>query len=307
MPTFRQLEYLVAVAETRHFRRAAGKVHTTQSTLSTQLKALENRLGVQLVERTRTRVVMTSIGNEVVAMARRALREVMDIRDLASAQRQEFTGVIRLGLPPTKASYFLPRVIPDLRRSYPKLKLYVREDLPRSLVDDLKEGVHDIIIVPLPVKGRELESIPIYREPLYVAVSADHPLARMDRIQRSALKGQSVLALGPGHQLHELVIALCQELSAKVLLDYEGTSLDTLREMVGMGLGITFLPGLYVRTTLAAHPNIKVLKLQGRPIHRTIGLVWRKGSVRHSNYQRLALLFSEVIVRDFSDFAPKSR
>ena len=307
MPTLRQLEYLVAVADTLHFHRAAAKVHASQPTLSSQLKVLENRLGVELVERSRRRVVLTPLGTEVAAIARRALRDVAEIRNLISANRGELSGIIRLGLPATKGPWFLPRVIPDLHRTFPNLKLHVREDLPRSLVNDLQEGVHDVIIVPIPVTGPQLQSVAIYREPLYVAVSTDHPFARTNRIRRSALKGQSVLVLGPGHQLHELAIALCRELGAKVLLDYEGTSLDTLREMVGMGLGITFLPGLYVRTALAAHPHIKVLELQGRPIHRTIGLVWRKASVRHSNYRRLGLLFSEVIRRDFSDFAPRSR
>lgn len=303
MPTLRQLEYLVAVAETLHFRRAAEKVHGTQSTLSLQIKALEDRLGVQLVERSRTRVVMTPIGNEVVAIARKVLRDVKDIRDLAAVDRKDFTGVVRLGLPHTKAPYFLPRVVPDLRRAYPDLKLRIYEDLPLALTAGLRDGVHDIIIVPMPVVAEDLHSVPLYREPLYVAVAADHPLARQDRIHRSALKGQSVLALGPGHQLHELVLALCEEFGAKVLTDYEGTSLNTLREMVAMGVGITFFPGLYVRTVLVQHKTIKTIELTGRQVYRTVGMAWRKSSARHAHYEQIAKLFASVIERDFSDFA----
>ncbi|MFM9850363.1 MAG: LysR substrate-binding domain-containing protein [Hyphomicrobiaceae bacterium] len=305
MPTFRQLEYLVALQETRHFRRAAEKVHASQSTLSLQLKALEARLGVQLVERTHTQVVMTTIGSEMAAMARRALREVRDIRDLAAAQREEFSGVVRLGLPPTKAPYFLPRVVPHLQKAHPDLKLYVREDLPRSLATTLQEGGYDIIILPLPVSAPELQCLPLYREPLYVACAASHPLAREARVHRASLKGLSVLVLSPGHQLHDVVMTLCEEMGAKPLLDYEGTSLDTLCEMVAMGMGITFLPGLFVRTMLANHKNIKALELHGRPVHRTIGMVWRRASARHVHYERLARLFSEVIQREHRDFAPK--
>lgn len=303
MPTLRQLEYLVAVAETLHFRRAAEKVHATQSTLSLQLKALEDRLDVQLIERSRTRVVMTPIGKEVAAIARRVLRDVKDIRELAAIDGKDLTGVVRLGLPHTKAPYFLPRVVPDLHRAYPELKLRIYEDLPQALISGLRDGVHDVIIVPLPVVAEDFHCVQLYREPLYVAVAADHPLARHDRIHRSALKGLSVLALGPGHQLHEVVLALCEEFGAKVLLDYEGTSLNTLREMVAMGLGITFFPGLYVRTDLVQHKNIKTMELSGRSVQRTIGMAWRKSSARHSHYEQIANLFASVIKRDFADFA----
>lgn len=303
MPTLRQLEYLVAVAETLHFHRAAGKVHGTQSTLSLQLKALEDRLGVQLIERSRTRVLMTPIGNEVVEIARRVLRDVRDIRELAAVERKDFTGVIRLGLPHTKAPYFLPRIVPDLHSAYPDLKLRIYEDLPQALTVGLRDGMHDIIVVPLPVIAEDLHSVPLYREPLYVAVAADHPLARHNRIHRSALRGQPVLALGPGHQLHEVVVALCKEFGAKVLLDYEGTSLNTLREMVAMGVGISFFPGLYVRTVLVQHKSIKTIELTGRQVYRTIGMAWRKASARHAHYEQIAKLFASVIERDFRDFS----
>ena len=246
MPTLRQLEYLVAVADARHFRRAAEVVNASQSTISLQIKVLEDRLGTQLIERNQSKVVMTPVGKRAVALARVVLRDVRDICELAEADDKELKGVVRLGLPHTKAPYFLPRVLPDLRTAYPELKLRIFEDLPHSLTVGLRDGVHDITIVPLPVAGKDLHCMPLYREPLYVAVAADHPLARQDSIHRTALAGQSVLTLGHGHQLHEVVHALCEEFGAKVLLDFEGTSLHTLHEMVAMGVGIAFFPGLYV-------------------------------------------------------------
>jgi LysR family hydrogen peroxide-inducible transcriptional activator len=304
MPSLRQLEYLVAVAGTRHFRRAAEKVNTTQPTLSEQIKALEDRLGAQLIERSRSGVIVTPLGQQVVEIAKRMLRDAQDIRELASAGGGELGGVIRLGLPSTIGPYLLPRVVPELHHTYPDLKLYVREELPQALPAALEEGLHDIIITPLPVRGADFHAIAIFREPLYLAVAADHPLSRKLRIERSDLAGQQVLALGPGHQLHDVVLALCEEFGAKVRLDYEGTSLDTLREMVVTGLGITFLPGLYVRSVLARDTSLKTLELHGRSVYRTIGMLWRKSTARHASYERLARLFRDIIQSEYSDFEP---
>lgn len=304
MPSLRQLEYLVAVAETRHFRRAAEKTNTTQPTLSEQLKALEDRLSAQLVERTRSRVILTPLGNQVVEIAKRILRDAQEIRELAKVGGRELGGVISLGLPSSIGPYLLPRVVPELHLRYPELRLYLREALPQLLPVALQEGSHDIIITPLPVRGADLHSIPIFREPLYLAVAADHKLARKERVRRTDLAGEQVLALGPGHQLHEVVLALCEEFGAKVRLDYEGTSLDTLREMVVTGLGITFLPGLYVRSVLTRDKSIRTLELHGRAVYRTIGMAWRKSSARHASYEQLAGLFRDIVQNEYDDFRP---
>jgi LysR family transcriptional regulator, hydrogen peroxide-inducible genes activator len=306
MPTLRQLEYLVAISNTRHFRRAAEKVGTTQPTLSEQIKVLEERLSAQLIERSRSRVVLTPIGTQITEIAKRMLRDAQEIRDLAAAGCGELGGVIRLGLPSTIGPYLLPRVVPELHRTYPELKLYVREELPHALPAGLEEGAHDIIITPLPVRGAEFHAIAIFREPLYLTVAADHKLARKARVERTDLAGQQVLALGQGHQLHDVVVALCEEFGAKVRLDYEGTSLDTLREMVVTGLGVTFLPGLYVRSVLTRDKSLKTLELQGRSVYRTIGMLWRKSSARHASYERLARLFLDIVQSEFADFKPAS-
>jgi LysR family hydrogen peroxide-inducible transcriptional activator len=298
MPNLRQLEYLVAIADTRHFRRAAERAHTTQPTLSEQLKALEHRLGVQLVERNRSRVVMTPIGNQIVQIARRMLSDASEIRSLASSGGRELAGVLRIGLPPTIGPYLLPRVIPDLHARYPDLKLYVREELPNVLPRGLDEGTHDLIVTPLPVKGADLVSVALYREPLRLVVGVDHPLAAKPRVRKRDLEGQDVLALGPGHQLHDVVQTLCEELGANLRLDYEGTSLDMLREMVATGLGITFLPDLYVETMLVRDPSVRSIELEGRAVYRTIGMVWRASSARGATYERLAdLIRTKVSVK----------
>lgn len=301
MPNLRQLEYLVAIADTHHFRRAAERVNTSQPTLSEQLKALEERLGVQLVERTRSQVLLTPIGSQVVEIARRMLSDANEIRALAQSGGKGLAGVLRLGLPSTIGPYLLPRVIPDLHASHPELKLYVREELPNRLPRGLQDGLHDVIITLLPVRGADLVSQPLFRETLYLAVASDHPMAEKRAARRDDLDGEDVLTLGPGHQLHDVVIALCEEFGAKLRYEYEGTSLDTLREMVAMGLGITFLPGLYVRSALVRDDTIKTLELEGRSIYRTLGIVWRKSSARQASYERLAQIIRDSANREFDD------
>lgn len=301
MPNLRQLEYLVAVADTRHFRRAAERANTTQPTLSEQLKALEERLGAQLVERTRSRVVMTPLGAQVTEIARRMLADANEIRVLAASGGRELSGIVRLGLPSTIGPYLLPRVIPELHREYPGLKLYVREELPHDLPRALDEGTHDVVITLLPVRGGDLVSEPLFREPLFLAVAADHPLAKKGSAQRSDLEGQDVLALGPGHQLHDVVLSLCEEFGARLRFDYEGTSLDTLREMVAMGLGITFLPGLYVRTVASRDKSIATLELDGRSVYRTVGMLWRRSSARQAGYEKLARMIRNAVEQEFKE------
>ena len=296
MPNLRQLEYLVAIADTRHFRRAAERVNTTQPTLSEQLKALEQRLGVQLVERTRSRVVMTPIGAQIVQIARRMLSDANEIRTLTANGGRELSGVLRIGLPPTIGPYLLPRVMPELHARYPELKLYVREELPSLLPRSLDDGIHDLVITLLPVKGADLVSSVLYREPLHLLIGIDHPLAAKSRVRKRDLEGQDVLALGPGHQLHDVVQTLCEELGANLRFDYEGTSLDMLREMVATGLGVTFMPDLYVQTMLTRDPNVKCMELEGRSIYRTIGMVWRASSARGATFEQLADLIRSKLV-----------
>jgi LysR family transcriptional regulator, hydrogen peroxide-inducible genes activator len=307
MPSLRQLEYLVAIADTRHFRRAAEKVNTTQPTLSEQLKALEERLNAQLVERSRSRVILTPLGLQVVQIARRMLRDAQDIRDLAGSGGRELGGLLRIGIPSTIGPYLLPKVVPDLHSAYPALKLYVREELPETLPRSLEEGTHDVIVTLLPVQGAELHSVVLCREPLHLAVAADHPLACKDRVERADIEGQDVLTLAAGYQLHDVVLALCEEFGAKLRSEYEGTSLDMLREMVATGLGITFFPGLYVRRELTTDRRLKLLELEGRSLYRTIGMVWRKSTARHDHYQSLAERMRAAIAAEFATDPPSTR
>ncbi|UCH75131.1 MAG: LysR family transcriptional regulator [Rhodospirillales bacterium] len=298
----RQLEYLLALEEHRHFRRAAEVCGVSQPTLSAQLRGLEERLGVQLVERNRSAVIVTPVGRQVAAIGRRMLSDAEEIRQLAAAQGEDMGGTIRLGLPPTIGPYLLPRMISDLHATYPKLKLYVREDIPTALPPALEQGRHDVLVMPLSVNRKDLDVEPLFREPLYLAMAADHPLAARSKLGRRDLRGYAVLTLESGHQLHEQVKRLCDEVGAKLMSDYEGTSLDTLREMVGMGMGVSFLPGLYVHSSLAQDATIKVSSISGAPIYRTVGLVWRKSSARKQEFLVLANHLRDAVRREFPQF-----
>jgi LysR family hydrogen peroxide-inducible transcriptional activator len=302
LPSLRQLEYLITVDEMRHFRRAAQRLSVSQPTLSAQIKALEERLGVQLLERSRSSVILTDAGQQIVEIAKRITRDVQQIRDVAKRSEHAFSGVIRLGVPPTIGPYLLSHVVPRLHRTYSELKLYIREAIPTSLPSDLIEGRHDVLIVPLPLTRQDIETEALFREPLFVALPADHPLAREGELNRADLRAQSILALETGHHLHEQVEAICEEVGAQIQFDFEGTSLDTLRQMVGMGMGLSILPGLYVRSELDKDESVVVKTLKGRTLYRTIGTAWRKGSPKSAEYRQLSDYIREAVRRNFDDF-----
>jgi LysR family hydrogen peroxide-inducible transcriptional activator len=295
MPTLQQFRYLTAIADTLHFRRAAERTHVTQPTLSGQLRELELTLGVQLVERSRSKVLLTPIGKEIAARARLVLSEVQGIVELAKHGQTVLGGTLRLGVLHSLGPYLLPYILPELHRTYPELKLYVREAVPRELLAGLDGGSLDILLFPLPVRGKELESVPLFREPLWVAVPSDHSLAGKGRIKQSDLKGESILALETGHRLHDQVRALCEEFGAELSLDFEGTSLDTLRQMVGMGAGLSFLPALYVQSEVKNDNQVVAVEMESRPPFRLIGMVWRHQSAQKNDFVALAELIRTIL------------
>ena len=288
MPTLQQLRYLVAVAETLHFRRAAEQTHVTQPTLSGQLRELEDRLGVQLVERSRAKVILTPIGREIAARSRAVLRDVQDIVELAKHGQSLLGGTIRVGVLQSLGPYLLPHILPELHRNYPSLKLYVREGMPRTLINGVDEGSLDLLLFPLPVKQADLQSVRLFREPLWIVAPSDHRLAAKETAERSDLEGETILTLEHGHRLHDQVRDLCEEFGANLSHDYEGTSLDTLRQMVGMGMGLSFLPALYVRSEVLHDKQVVARQLRSRAPSRMIGMIWRKHSARQDEFLALA-------------------
>ncbi|GFE64176.1 LysR substrate-binding domain-containing protein [Litoreibacter roseus] len=301
MPTLQQLKYLVAVADHLHFRRAAEACKVTQPTLSAQLKELEGELGVQLVERSRSRVVITPLGRRVIDKARDVLRNIAEIEALAKTSEAMLEDMIKIGVVQSLGSYFLPLIVPDLHKSHPKLRLYMREGLPDMLLRGLEEGALDLLFFPLPLGRADLSSIPVFREPLLVVAPHDHPVAKMDRFDPALMKDENILTLEPGHKLYEQVRALCDDFGARLSRDYEGTSLDTLRQMVAMGMGLSLLPALYVKSEVAHQDIVVARRFRGKEPSRTIGMVWRKGTAREDEYMALAALIRGILRRRASE------
>ncbi len=297
MATLRQLRYLVALSEELHFRRAAEREHVTQPTLSAQIRQLERRLKAPLVERGTARIALTPLGREIAERARRVIAEVQDIVDLAAASQHGFDGVIRLGVPPTLGPYLLPHIVPELHAGHPNLRLYVQEGKPSELQESLQAGSLDLVISPLPIRRADLEVERLFREPLRLAAARDHALVDKHPVLRSDLAGQNVLAIERGHHLHDQVSQLCEDLGAVLLRDYEGTSLDTLRLMAGMGVGLAFLPALYVRTEIGEGGEVALLDLNLPNLYRQIGLAWRKRAVQASLFRQIADLIRATAER----------
>lgn len=297
--TLKQLKYLVALADNAHFRRAAESCGISQPSLSVQLQTLESTLGARLVERSRSGVIFTPLGREVVARARRVLFEAQAIKDFAAVAVQGLAGTIRLGVNATLGPYLLPRVLAALHRVHPDTKLYIRESKPTSLEAELGAGLHDVILAQSPVHNMDFDTAPLFVEPIFLAVSAGHPLAGRTHVSVANLKGLPVLSLSPEFHLHDQVHALCKTFGAHLIRDYEGTSLDALRQMVAMDMGTTFLPALYAQSEISELGDVVTIPLKGRRISRSIGLVWRKGAGRSSGYADLARFIRDVVRKDF--------
>ncbi|MGH8242814.1 MAG: LysR substrate-binding domain-containing protein, partial [Steroidobacteraceae bacterium] len=241
--TLRDLEYLVALAETRHFGRAAARCHVSQPTLSAQLRKLEDFLGVALIERRPRRVALTSAGEAVVERARRMLRDADDIRALARASQDPLAGQLRVGFIPTLGPYLLPRVAPRIAKALPGLQLMLHEYQTASLVERTLSGELDLAILALPADTRGLVTRSLFAEAFLVAMPESHRLAAKKRVKASDLHGQKLLLLEEGHCLRDQALEVCERAGTEEQ-DFRATSLETLRQMVAAGLGITLLPRL---------------------------------------------------------------
>jgi LysR family hydrogen peroxide-inducible transcriptional activator len=307
LTSIRQLQCVVALAETLHFRRAAERCGISQPSFSAQIQAIEGELGVQLFERNRSRVVPTPIGREVAERARRTLAEIRGIEEfVAGVSTAGLAGTIRLGVKPTLGPYLLPHIVSVLHGSHPELKLYVRECAPREMEGQLERGDHDVVLAQLPVASRDVVVERLFREPLYLALARDHPLAEHREVHISDLEGLKILSLAPQYHLSDRVSELCREVGATLELGYEGTSLDALRSMVGMGMGATLLPALYARSELNPHSEVVVRPLVGRSMYRSVGLVWRRSAGRATAYKAIADVIRSVVRRRFRELTLES-
>lgn len=268
----------------------------TQPTLSMQLKEMENRLGVQLVERTRTKVLMTPVGSEIARRARSVVAEVEDIREIARHDEADVPrGPLRLGVVQTVGGYVLSLAVPQLRESYPDLRIMVREDRLENLPGKLSDGAHDVLLLPERLDDPEFTSVVLLCEPLHLVVQADHRLAAFDTVDPKNLAGETILSMERRHRIHDQIARLCDKVGAAHATDYAGTTLDTLRLMVTCGMGISLLPALYVRSDVQRETQVVSRPLSiGAPV-RELTMVWRTASPRHKAYQKIAKTISNSI------------
>jgi LysR family hydrogen peroxide-inducible transcriptional activator len=276
----RDLRYLVALADERHFGRAAAKSFVSQPTLSAQIRKLEEYLGVPLVERQPKRVALTPAGERIVERARRLLQEADAIVELAKTDRDPLSGRLRLALIPTVGPYLLPHVATRLRNELPRLKLMLYEYQTAPLLEKLRAGDLDLGILALPVPMDGLESATLYDEPFTLAVPATHELAGQESARIGDLKGQTLLLLEDGHCLRDQALEVCSPAGVHESQDYRATSLETLRQMVAAGHGVTLLPGLATTGHLGRMRGIRLKPFVDPAPTRTIGAVWRKSSTQ---------------------------
>ena len=297
--TFKQIRYFQAIAEAGSFRRAADRLGVKQPTLTVQIAALEAALATTLFERHRSGVVMTPAARELLPRARRIAEEMKGFTDQALGVSGQST--YRLGVTPTLGPYLLPRVLPAVHQRFEDLRLYVREAIPAQLASDLKSAAHDVVLTTLPLQGDELEVIPLFRESLKLALPREHPLASKGVVSGEDLVGEAVLTIDEQHLYHRQVSALCESLGATVNRDYEGTSLDTLRQMVVMGMGITFLPSLYVASEIGESDTLRITDVKGVNMNRDHALAWRRRSPARVVFRQLAEAMKAILDEQLAD------
>jgi LysR family hydrogen peroxide-inducible transcriptional activator len=291
----RDLQYLVAVADNRHFGKAAEASFVSQPTLSTQIKKLEQELGVELIERNPRQILLTEAGERIVERARTILREADSIRDIAHQAQDPESGTVRMGLFPTLAPYLLPHVVPNVHARFPRLELLLVEEKTDTILRRLTDGRLDAGVLALPVLDPLLHQEKLFTEDFVLAVPVDHPLASTDGlVDVSVLATEHVLLLEEGHCLRDQALAVCQLAGASERTGFRATSLETLRQMVAAGVGITLLPELAVQPPVPPSPDVKILRFREPVPRREIAMFWRQTSVYADFFPKLAGVLGDL-------------
>ncbi|WFC41121.1 DNA-binding transcriptional regulator OxyR [Pseudoxanthomonas sp. SE1] len=300
----RDLKYLVALADHKHFGRAAAACYVSQPTLSTQIKKLEDELGVPLVERAPRKVMLTPAGRDAADRARRIVAEVEQMKEAARRSQDPEAGTVRLGLFPTLGPYLLPHVVPRLRARFPHLELLLIEEKSDVLLSRLREGKLDAGLLALPVADDQLHTEFLFEEPFLLAVPESHPLAKRESLTLAELSQHQLLLLEDGHCLREQALDVCRLSGANEKSEFRATSLETLRQMVAADVGITLLPTLAVKPPVARYENIHLLGFSDSHPSRQIAMVWRKSSAMNDFLLELANVFRELPPSLFEPDAP---
>jgi LysR family hydrogen peroxide-inducible transcriptional activator len=291
LPTLRQLQYLKLLSEHGSFSRAADSAHVTQPTLSAGIQELEKILGAAVVDRARSGVILTAAGQEAVRRAQDILTRTEDLVQAARGAGLPLAGRFRLGVIPTVAPYLLPRALPLLRDRFPKLRLFLREDLTQRLIASLKAGALDAALIALPYDMSGLDWAHVEDDELLAAAPANHPMTALARVDPDSLSGDDLILLEDGHCLRDHALAACGLEPPKGVGDEESfaaTSLPTLVQMIGSGLGVSFLPAMAVEAGLTDNAAVTVRPLTTANSSREIVVAWRAGSTRAPEGRLLA-------------------
>ena len=284
----KDLRYLVALADTRHFGKAAERCFVSQPTLSAQLKKLEEYLGVTLVERQPKHAMLTPAGEAIVARARRIIESSDEVVEIARSHRDPLAGRLRLALLPTIGPYLLPAVAPRIRKALPRLELMLYEYQTGPMLEKLRSGDIDVGILALPADTEGLETRALYEEPFVLAAPAGHPLAQKSQVKTDDLQGATLLLLEDGHCLRDQALDVCSRAGMHEKQDFRATSLETLRQMVASGVGVTLLPELATRGAYGAARGVVVRPFVKPAPQRRIGIVWRRTSARREAIDAVA-------------------
>ena len=285
---FRALQYFVKLAELRHFSKAASACFVSQPTLSTQIRKLEEELGVSLVERAPRKVMLTPIGEDIAHRARHVLRDIEHIKDAARRSMDPEKGSIKLGIFPTLAPYLLPHVIPVIRQRYPDLRIQLTEEKTETILNMLDQGRLDAGLLALPIEEQGMEIETLFEEPFVVAMPSSHPLSDKQSVGLKDLEGEELLLLEEGHCLRQHALAVCELSGALERVDFHATSMETLRQMVAANAGVTLMPVLSVKPPIPSTGNITLRPFNSPAPSRTIALVWRNSSPLGGFLRKLA-------------------
>jgi len=309
LPTVKQLQYLVALRRTGHFGRAADACFVTQSTLSAGLRELETLLGLMLVERTRRVVRFTPLGEKIADKAVRVLRETEELAEMARAQGRPLHGELRMGVIPTIAPFLLPTMLPRLREQWPELKLYLREETSNAACEALHRGQLDCVLLALPFACGEVDSTPLFDDPLFVAYPGGEA-PRAAAIDAADIDENQLLLLEDGHCLKDHALSACNRPELRAHAAMMGTSLHTLVQMVDNGLGVTFVPGMAIEAGILSGTGVDAKPLCSEHPYRRIALIWRRSSPREGEFQMLAETLRRIageLIPDLAAVEPGAR
>ena len=293
LPTIKQLQYLVALREHGHFGKAADASYVTQSTLSAGLRELETLLGVTLVERTRRVVRFTALGEKIADKGLRILREAEEIAEVARAEGQPLHGELRMGVIPTIAPFLLPAMLPRVRREWPDLKLYLREETSQAACEALHRGQLDCVLLALPYGCGDVDIAPLFEDRLFVAFPR-HEAPSEATVGTESIDEARLLLLEDGHCLKDHALSACNRPDLRAHASMMGTSLHTLVQMVDNGLGVTFIPSMAIEAGILDGTKVDARPLKSDHGFRRVALIWRRSSPREGEFQLLARTLRQI-------------